>query len=112
MLVIQPNGCPSDDTLIALAQHGPCLSVQWSDTAPPGVTYISEGQVVASFDPFDQESDPVPDDGSVQRWIASTPAGQEMWDEDWALATLITAEALCQSAVDDEWVRATHVAVP
>ncbi|GAA1271013.1 hypothetical protein GCM10009677_24830 [Sphaerisporangium rubeum] len=111
-LVVQPNGCPTREALLALAQHGPCLSVQWSDTAPPGVTYLDKGQVIAFFDPFHREFHPVPDYASVERWIAATPAGQGMWDEDWALATIITAEALFQGAVDEEWVQATHTAVP
>jgi hypothetical protein len=112
MLVIQPTGCPADEVLASLAQQGPCLSVQWSDSAPPGITYLSEGRVVTYFDPFDWEFHPIPDYDSVVRWIAATPAGQAIWEEDWGLATLITAEALCQGAVDEEWVRAAHIAVP
>jgi hypothetical protein len=110
-LLIQPNGCPSRSTLTALAQRGPCLSVQWSDTAPPGVTYAQDGRIVASFDPFDREAFAAPDPDSVERWITTTPAESDIWDDDWALAALMTAEALCEGTVDEEWARAAHVGV-
>ncbi len=71
-LVIQANGCPTDDTLTALTQSGPCLSVQWSDFAPPGVVYGTEGQIVVSFD--DREAFAAPDWDSVERWGAAPRA--------------------------------------
>ncbi|WP_111168246.1 hypothetical protein [Spongiactinospora gelatinilytica] len=111
MLVVQTNGCPGDEVLDQLARFGPALSVQWSDTAPPAVTYLEEGQVVAAFDPFELEFNSVPDVGAVERWLAGTPAGRQMWEEDWALAVLFTAEALCGEAVDDVWVRRSHTVV-
>lgn len=109
--VIQPNGCPGDSTLLALAQHGPCLSVQWSDTAPPGIAYLSDRRLVASFDPFEPELDPKPDIDHVESWISATPAGSKIWEEDWALAVLITAEALSSEVIDEEWVHASHFGV-
>ncbi|GIH22108.1 hypothetical protein Aph01nite_04180 [Acrocarpospora phusangensis] len=90
---------------------GSCLSVQWSDTAPPGVTYVADGRIVASFDPFDREVFAAPDPDVVERWIASSAAGGDMWDDDWALAVLVTAEALCEGAVGEAWIQATHVGV-
>ncbi|GAA2682435.1 hypothetical protein [Nonomuraea recticatena] len=112
VLVIQPNDYFVRATLAALSHYGPCLGVAWGDFVPPRVEYLTEGRLVTSFDPFDWDWDPAPDYASVGQWVATTPAGKELWEEDWGLATLITAEALCQAAVDDEWMQAVHLGVP
>lgn len=110
-LLIESNSCTTRDTLTAIAQYGPCLSVQWSDFAPPGVTYAANGRIVVSFDPFDREDFVTPDPDSVEEWISTSLAGSDMWNNDWPLAVLVTAEALCEGVVDEEWVRATHMGV-
>ncbi|MEO3792201.1 hypothetical protein ABGB14_18475 [Nonomuraea sp. B10E15] len=98
--------------LPALAQYGPCLSIQWIDDVPPLVSYRTETGLVVEFDAMDRDWDPVPDLASVERWITATPAGRETWANSWGLATLITAEALCRAAIDDEWARSAHIGVP
>ncbi|MEQ4726146.1 hypothetical protein [Nonomuraea sp. B19D2] len=110
-LIIEFSSSPADETLTALAQHGPCLSVQWSDFVPPLVSYRAKNGLVVSFDPLDWDWDPIPDYASVEQWVAATPADRETWDDNWGLATLITAEALCQAAIDDEWVQSTHIGI-
>ncbi|WP_214108293.1 hypothetical protein [Acrocarpospora catenulata] len=110
-LVVQSNGYPKDDVLSALSLSGPCLSVGWSDTTPPGVSYLAEGRLVVSFDPFEWDFASVPDPQSVEEWAESTAAGPEMWDDHWAVAALVTAESLCQARVDDEWVRTPHTVI-
>lgn len=110
-LVIQPNDSPTTETLTALAQHGPCLSVHWSDFVPARVSYRTRDGLVAAFDAGDWEFSSELGVESVERWVTTTPAGREIWEDNWALATLITAEALCQATVDDEWVRAVHLGV-
>ncbi|MBB4913498.1 hypothetical protein [Streptosporangium saharense] len=111
-LVIQPNGCPTNDVLRPLAQYGPCLSVHWSDTTPPGITYVTGEKPAIFFDPFDWEFIPEPDIESVNKWISATPAGYDTWKDDWARAALITAESLFGEKVDEKWVRASHTGVP
>ena len=63
---------------------------------------------MVKFDMSDWDWYPVPDLASVEQWIAASPAGREIWENSYGLATLITAEALCQAVVDDEWMRSVH----
>ncbi|MGA5762366.1 hypothetical protein [Nonomuraea bangladeshensis] len=97
--------------LPALAQYGPCLSAAWCDDAPAIVSYYAQGGRVVAFDASFRDWYPDPDLASVEEWIAATPGGREMWDTRWDRAILMTAEALLQAAVDDEWMRSTHIGV-
>ncbi|MFB9678333.1 hypothetical protein [Streptosporangium vulgare] len=101
----------TDQALPILAQYGPCLSATWIDDAPAMVSYRTESGLVVEFDMLEWDWYPVPDLASVEQWIAASPAGRETWENSCGLATLITAEALCQAVVDDEWMRSVHTGV-
>ncbi|MEO3876800.1 hypothetical protein ABGB18_49325 [Nonomuraea sp. B12E4] len=101
----------TEGALPILAQYGPCLSAVWIDEAPALVSYRTENGLVVKFDMSDWDWYPVPDLASVEQWIAASPAGRETWENSYGLATLITAEALCQAVVDDEWMRSVHTGV-
>ncbi|MFC5828726.1 hypothetical protein [Nonomuraea insulae] len=101
----------TEGALPILAQYGPCLSAVWIDEAPALVSYRTESGLVVKFDMSDWDWYPVPDLASVEQWIAASPAGRETWENSYGLATLITAEALCQAVVDDEWMRSVHTGV-
>lgn len=97
--------------LPALAQYGPCLSAAWCDEVPAIVSYYTDAGRVVRFDASDRDWDPEPNLASVERWIAVTPGGTEVWDNRWRRAILLTAEALLQATIDEEWMRSTHVGV-
>ncbi|MEV4802789.1 hypothetical protein AB0K18_22485 [Nonomuraea sp. NPDC049421] len=101
----------TEGALPILAQYGPCLSAVWTDDAPALISYWTESGLVVKFDRRDWDWYPVPDFASVERWIAAGPAGREIWANRCGLATLITAEALCQAVVDDDWMRSVHIGV-
>ncbi|MBF8194060.1 hypothetical protein ITP53_52010 [Nonomuraea sp. K274] len=102
---------PTPQTLPALAQYGPCLSAAWCGDVPAIVSYYAHDGRVVRFDASERDWYPDPDLASVEQWIAATPAGTEIWDNRWSRAILITAEALLQAAIDEEWMRSTHVGV-
>ncbi|MEU6726568.1 hypothetical protein ABZ917_22950 [Nonomuraea wenchangensis] len=97
--------------LPALAQHGPCLSAAWCNDVPAMVSYYAQGGRVVQFDASFRDWYPDPDLAAVEQWVAATPAGREIWDSRWGRAILITAEAMLQAAVDDEWMKSTHIGV-
>ncbi|MFB4290748.1 hypothetical protein ACBI99_24105 [Nonomuraea sp. ATR24] len=101
----------TEGALPILAQYGPCLSVVWIDEAPALLSYRTESGLVVRFDMTDWDWYPDPDLASVEQWIAASPAGRETWENRCGLATLITAEALCQAVVDEEWMRSVHTGV-
>ncbi|SEH04140.1 hypothetical protein SAMN05444920_1682 [Nonomuraea solani] len=97
--------------LPTLAQYGPCLSAAWCDEVPAIVSYYTHAGRLVRFDASERDWYPDPNLASVEQWIAATPAGTEAWDNRWRRAILITAEALLQAAIDEEWMRSTHVGV-
>jgi hypothetical protein len=102
---------PTPGILPTLAQYGPCLSAAWCDDVPAIVSYYDHDGRVVRFDASWRDWYPDPDLASVEQWIAATPAGREAWDDRWDRAILITTEALLQAAIDEEWMRSTHVGV-
>ncbi|MCK2216781.1 hypothetical protein MF672_023695 [Actinomadura sp. ATCC 31491] len=102
---------PTLGALPALAQHGPCLSAAWCGDVPAIVSYYTQGGRVVEFDARSRDWYSDPDLASVEQWIATTPAGKEIWDDRWIRAVLVTAEGMLQAAIDEEWMRSTHVGV-
>ncbi|WP_329087754.1 MULTISPECIES: hypothetical protein [unclassified Streptosporangium] len=102
---------PTPETLSTIAQYGPCLSAAWCGDVPAIVSYYAQDGRAIKFDASSRDWYPDPDLASVEQWIATTPAGRETWDNRWGVAVLITAEALLQAAIDEEWMRSTHVGV-
>jgi hypothetical protein len=102
---------PTPGILPTLAQYGPCLNAAWGGDVPQIVSHYAQDGRVIMFDASSRDWRPDPDLASVEQWIATTPAGTERWDNRWGVAILITAEALLQAAIDEEWMRSTHVGV-
>ncbi|MFI6710655.1 hypothetical protein ACIBF7_29745 [Nonomuraea sp. NPDC050478] len=103
--------CPTPGALPALARQGPCLRAAWCDEVPAIVSYHHQDGRMIEFDAASRDWYPNPDLASVERWIATTPGGKESWDDRWGRAVLVTAEALVEASVDEEWMRSMHLGV-
>jgi hypothetical protein len=78
IVVMAPTNCLGDSTLTRLSFDGSVPVRSLEPVRPPGITYRDKGQVVVTFDGLAWEYDATPDVETVERWMATTPAGSRL----------------------------------
>mgnify|MGYP001159365945 CR=1 FL=1 len=91
-----------------VAAGSQAYSVMWTADRRVRVTYVADGELVATFDPVDLKS-MTPEGGHA--WLAGLTVTERQWRHNGFAAALATAEELTGIRVDDAWLRQVHLGI-
>ncbi|MEU4537029.1 DUF6461 domain-containing protein [Streptosporangium sp. NPDC023825] len=92
----------SETLLGEVAAKGEAFRVAWTVNMATFVSYVRDGEVVASFDALDL------DGASGREWLDGLPVGEADWRADWRAAAFAVAEHLSGVVIDDDWTARSH----
>ncbi|WP_061298379.1 hypothetical protein [Herbidospora cretacea] len=92
----------SQTLLCEAAAEGEAYRVAWTVNRSTFVSYVRDGEVVASFDAQDLEG------AHGRDWIDALPVSAADWDADWMAAAFAVAGHLSGIVIDADWLAASH----
>ncbi|GAA0843115.1 DUF6461 domain-containing protein [Streptosporangium amethystogenes subsp. fukuiense] len=92
----------SEALLGEVAAKGEAFRMAWTVNMATFVSYVRDGEVVASFDALDL------DGASGREWLDGLPVGEADWRADWRATAFAVAEHLSGVVIDDDWTARSH----
>lgn len=84
------------------AAKGEAFRVAWTVNMATFVSYVRDGEVVASFDALDL------DGAHGREWLDGLPVSEADWRADWRATAFAVAEHLSGVVIDDDWTTRSH----
>ncbi|GAA0821435.1 DUF6461 domain-containing protein [Streptosporangium amethystogenes subsp. fukuiense] len=92
----------SETLLGQVAAKGEAFRVAWTINMATFVSYVRDGEVVASFDALDL------DGARGREWLDGLPVSEADWRADWKATAFAVAEHLSGVVIDDDWTARPH----